>query len=84
MFEFQFEPAGNIIIDKKDYRCNVCGREDIVLPDDIRMDGKSIPQDIDLFKSKNFTNQLFATEKFRDVVIKNNFTNIVFNEIKVV
>jgi uncharacterized double-CXXCG motif protein len=62
--------------------CKVCGRHPNPV-NRIVVDRASVPKDKDLFRIREFTTVILATERFRDVAQSLNMSDILFDEITV-
>lgn len=63
--------------------CPKCGRHGFSLPKEPILDGSSLPQDLDLFRLRNFATVLIVTERFKDVVERFALDGLTFRELPV-
>lgn len=82
LLELQIEPYADIILTPKSV-CKTCGREDVERPEKIIVDGKTIPEHVDVFRGRNFTTLLFANKRFVDTVKKLQLRDILFKLVEV-
>jgi len=54
------------------------------MPEDIVIEGSSIPHDLDVFHARDFATLILATEKFVEKVLAFSLTDILTKEVKVV
>lgn len=60
--------------------CSGCGRVRDSLPERIKIEGNSIPRQADLFRIRNFSTAIIATEKFLNTVKEFGLSDITFRE----
>jgi uncharacterized double-CXXCG motif protein len=63
--------------------CPKCGRHGFSLPKEPILDGASLPEDLDLFRLRNFATVLIVTERFKDVVERFELDGLTFRELPV-
>ncbi len=63
--------------------CPSCGRDELIKPKRFTIDRSSVPQNLDMFKGKDFTTLILATEQLADAVKALHLSNILFREVKV-
>jgi uncharacterized double-CXXCG motif protein len=63
--------------------CPKCGRHGFSLPKEPILDGASLPQDLDLFRLRNFATVLIVTERFKEVVERFELDGLTFRELPV-
>lgn len=63
--------------------CTACGRDGRSLPDHIAIVRSSISDDIHLFRTRNFTTLVFATDRFVKAVQDLNLVGLRFEEAKI-
>ena len=63
--------------------CPKCGRHGFRLPDEPILDAASLPDDLDLFRLRNFATVLIVTERFKQVVERFNLDGLTFRELPV-
>lgn len=68
---------------KRPMECELCGRRGITVPENIILDKKTIPEDVDIFRGKDLTTYIFVTERFKEVVEKHQLTGAEFKPIEV-
>lgn len=63
--------------------CLRCGRNGNTLPDALVLDKASLPEDVDVFRLRDFTTVLVASERFVNAVERLGLEDIVFIELPV-
>jgi uncharacterized double-CXXCG motif protein len=63
--------------------CPKCGRRGFSLPDEPVLDVASLPEDLDLFRLRNFPTMLVVTERFKDTVERFELDGLSFRELPV-
>ena len=63
--------------------CPKCGRHGFSLPEEPILDAASLPEDLDLFRLRNFSTVLVVTERFKDVVERHGLDGLSFRELPV-
>lgn len=63
--------------------CPSCGRDELIKPKRFTIDRSSVPQNLDMFKGRDFTTLILATEQLADAVKTLHLNNILFREVKV-
>ncbi|MBZ4418087.1 double-CXXCG motif protein [Myxococcus sp. RHSTA-1-4] len=63
--------------------CPKCGRHGFSLPAEPILDAASLPQDLDLFRLRNFSTVLVVTERFKEVVERHGLDGLTFRELPV-
>jgi uncharacterized double-CXXCG motif protein len=61
--------------------CPKCGRHGLSLPREPLLDAASLPQDLDLFRLRNFPTVLIVTERFKDTVERFELDGLTFREL---
>lgn len=86
LLELELEPQGEVVLPPQSNGagvCETCGRDPSSLPDRIVIAKSSIPQDLHLFRARNFTTVLLATERFVKAVQDLGFVGLNFEEVTV-
>jgi uncharacterized double-CXXCG motif protein len=63
--------------------CPKCGRQDFTRPDEPILDAASLPEDLDLFRLRDFATMLIVTERFKDTVERFELDGLSFHELPV-
>ena len=88
LVELEIEPLSRIsrhsLRDLDIKRCQACGRNPFRVPDHIEVELSSIPQQVDLFRLREFTTIILGTEAFVDAVRALRMTGISFKEVTTV
>lgn len=86
VFEFEVLPSGilnNAIYPPEHPRiCDACGRIGATKPDNLILDGSSIPDDLDIFRLSNFTTLIMVTERFVKAVRELGINGAFFQEVQ--
>jgi uncharacterized double-CXXCG motif protein len=61
--------------------CPKCGREAFILPKEPILDAASLPEDLDLFRLRNFATVLVVTQRFKDTVERFALDGLNFREL---
>jgi uncharacterized double-CXXCG motif protein len=61
--------------------CPKCGRHGFSLPKEPLLDAASLPEDLDLFRLRNFSTVLIVTERFKDTVERFELDGLIFREL---
>jgi uncharacterized double-CXXCG motif protein len=61
--------------------CPKCGRHGFSLPREPLLDAVSLPQNLDLFRLRNFSTVLIVTERFKDTVERFELDGLTFREL---
>ncbi|MFY0573590.1 double-CXXCG motif protein [Cystobacter fuscus] len=68
LFELELLPRGKLHPDclpaKRAPACPRCGRTGLSLPDELLLDGGTLPQHLDLFRLEDFSSVMVCTERF--------------------
>ncbi|WP_186002118.1 double-CXXCG motif protein [Corallococcus sp. Z5C101001] len=64
--------------------CERCGRQGGRLPDAPMLDGRTLTTDSDLFRLRDYTTVIIASERFVDAVARLGLEGVVFKEVPVV
>ena len=64
-------------------QCSKCGRHGFSLPKEPLLDGSSLPEDLDLFRLRNFATVLIVTERFKKLVERLGLDGLTFRELSV-
>ncbi len=86
LLELQIEPHGKMApaaLTNNAPSCLSCGRNPNGVPEHIVMMASSIPQDQDLFRSRDFTTVILATQKFVETVKTLELGGIIFHPVEV-
>lgn len=86
LLEFAVECQVNLdpeSLSMREEECSVCGRKPWRLLNGLVVKKSSIPENLDLFKPREFPTRILATERFADVIRSLRFTDITFNEVTV-
>lgn len=82
--ELQIEPYAMLVFPPSTPQpCPACDRLGISLPEQIIVEEPSIPTDVDLFRARNFTTIILATERFMEATQSLKLTDISFQEVLV-
>lgn len=86
LVEPQIEPLANLVSDSflpsESFSCLACGRDSRKLERFI-VDGNSVPNHVDLFRTRDHPTYILATELFVNAVQKLSMTDILFTEVDV-
>lgn len=87
LLEFQLEPyaqvsSGTLLPDALS-PCRSCGHNDLCMPEHLVIERSSIPQNLDIFRARDFTTLILATERFMEAVQNLKLTDILFHEVDV-
>jgi uncharacterized double-CXXCG motif protein len=63
--------------------CSVCGYQTLKAPSQLALIGTSIPRDMDLFRGRDLTTYIFATERFIEAVEQLGLTGLVYEEVEI-
>ncbi|NMO20859.1 hypothetical protein HPC49_30085 [Pyxidicoccus fallax] len=63
--------------------CPKCGRHGFRLPDEPILDAASLPDDLDLFRLRNFATLLIVTERFKAAVERHGLDGLTLRELPV-
>lgn len=86
LFEFQIEPFAKLsslsYSPPEPKLCSLCGRDNRKV-EQIIIEKRSIPSDVDMFRIKDFPTKILITERFMKVVEDLKLTNISFTSVTV-
>jgi len=86
LLELELEPCAKIPKEapqSDDKPCRRCGYVALNKPVRIAVELSSLPQKVDLFRGRDYTTLIFATERLVEAAQHLNLTNIKFNEVDV-
>ena len=63
-------------------QCKACGRVGASMPDDIVIQKRSIPSDVDIFRDRLMTTLILATDRFVQAVKRLDLTGLEFREVQ--
>jgi uncharacterized double-CXXCG motif protein len=63
--------------------CSVCGHQKLTAPPHVALIGASIPKTTELFRGRDLTTYIFATERFVEAVQRLGLTGLVFKEVEI-
>ncbi|MGH9904056.1 MAG: SitI6 family double-CXXCG motif immunity protein, partial [Pyrinomonadaceae bacterium] len=63
--------------------CPSCGRDPNSLPEHLVIEASSVPKHVDLFRARDFTTLILATEEFAEAVQNLKLTGVIFQEVAV-
>lgn len=86
LVELQIEPhalltVANVLTDSSP--CTACQYSSLSLPEEIGIDESSLPAQVDLFRVRNFTTLILASENFKNATVELGLTGIDFREVAV-
>jgi uncharacterized double-CXXCG motif protein len=82
LLELQLDPHGHLVSPSTSQpSCEACGRDPNSLPKQIIVTRSSIPDNVDLFRARNFNTVLLATSRFVNAVRDLNLVGVRFNEV---
>lgn len=88
LLELQVEPHARLASlassSSKGIPCTSCGREEITKPKVITIDYSTLPSHVDIFRGKDISTMLLATERFTLAVKELHLRNTLFREVDVV
>ena len=86
LLELELEPHGELVLpafDNGELPCKVCERDPRGLPEEIIITKSSIPKNRHLFRARNFTTLLLATDRFVKVVGDSGLVGLSFEKVKI-
>jgi len=85
LLDLHIEPRGRLHRDcippSTPPQCPKCGRHGFSLPKEPLLDRASLPEDLDLFRLRNFATVLIVTERFKNVVESFEMDGLTFREL---
>ena len=86
LLELQLEPHGELILSpvrRGADPCSICGWDPRPLPDEVVIVSSSIPPNLHLFRARNFTTLMLATDRFVKAVQDLGLVGLRFEEVTI-